>query len=120
MPFTVAIVDGKKKTNPQNNTVHMWYAEAAKHLGENDLDVRAECKLIHGVPILRRDNIEFRADYDEFFRPLPHETKLRHFRLFDPKITSLMKSKQMTQYMEAMQRHYAEMGIYLTDPEANK
>ena len=116
-PMTVSHTKGAKRTNPQNNTIHMWYGEVAKRLDDMDsLDVRAQCKLTFGVPILRRDNEAFRADYDEDFRPLPYETKLRLFRLLDPAITSLMTTKQLAEYQDAMMQHYSQAGIYLTDP----
>lgn len=117
MPFTAVIADGKKRTNPQNRTIHMWYEVASKELGDSSTAVRAECKLIHGVPILRRDNPIFKADYDQDFRPLPYEVKLRIFETLDPAITSLMQSKQLKEYMDEMVKRYAQMGITLPDPD---
>ena len=120
LPVTASFTRGAKRTNPQNKTIHLWYAEAALHLDVKPEDVRAECKLIHGVPILRRDDDAFRLEYDRDFRPLNYETKLRLFRLLDPAITSRMNVKQLTEYMDAMQGHFLPMGIRLTDPEARK
>jgi hypothetical protein len=85
LPLTVSFTRGEKRTNPQNNTIHMWYGEIASQLGDTtSIEVRAECKLIFGVPILRRDDDVFRVDYDRDFRPFQYETKLRLFRLLDP------------------------------------
>lgn len=116
-PFTASIVGGEKRSNPQNNTIHMWYAQVGKELGDQtDLDVRAECKLRFGVPILRRDNAAFGQWYDETIRPLDYETKLRLFLMLDPAITSTMTKGQLGEYMDAMMRAYSEAGVILTDP----
>lgn len=121
LPLTVSFTRGEKRSNPQNKTIHMWYGEIASQLGDTtSIEVRAECKLIFGVPILRRDDDVFRADYDRDFRPFQYETKLRLFRLLDPAITSLMKVPQLREYMDEMQRHYAQIGVRLTDPEMRR
>lgn len=120
-PMTVSHAKGEKRTNPQNRTIHMWYSEAATRLGDTtERDVRAECKLQFGVPILRRDNAAFRLEYDTDFKPFPYETKRKLFKALDPAITSQMTVKQLAEYMDAMQQHFAQMGIHLTDPELRK
>lgn len=110
----------RKRTIPQNSTIHKWYADIASQTDGSFIGVRAECKLVFGVPILRRDSEAFREQYDKDFRPLPHETKLRLFRTLDPAITSKMNVKQLTEYMKEMQKHFAEVGVMLTDLEAGK
>lgn len=120
-PMTVSHAKGAKRTNPQNKTIHMWYGEAATKLGDTTAeDVRAECKLQFGVPILRRDNAAFLLEYDSTFKPLPYDRKRAIFKALDPAITSRMNVKQLTEYMEAMRQHFAQGGIYLTDPELRK
>lgn len=118
LPLTVSYTRGAKRTNPQNRTIHMWYGEAARQLGDvTDIEVRAECKLMFGVPILRRDDAAFLLRYDRDFKPLGYEQKRRIFEALDPAITSLMTTVQLKEYMDAMQRHFATAGVYLTDPE---
>ena len=120
-PLTVSWAAGEKRSLPQNRTIHMWYGEAARQLGDTTSeDVRAQCKLHFGVPILRRDNAAFLLDYDKDIRPLPYEMKLKVFKALDPAITSRMKKPQLVEYMNAMQQHFAERGIRLTDPELRK
>ena len=82
--------------------------------------MRAECKLTFGVPILRAENEAFRVQYDRTLKPLPYEQKLEAVRVFDLPVTRLMTVKQMTAFMDAMQRHWAAQGVRLTDPEALK
>jgi len=120
-PLTVSYVRGAKRTNPQNKTIHMHYAQIAAELGDTtEVEVRAECKLIFGVPILRRDDPAFKADYDATFKPLPYETKRKMFEVLDPAITSKMNTKQLGEYMDAMMQHFAEAGVRLIDPSLQK
>lgn len=121
LPFTATIAHGEKRSTRQNSTIHMWYDEIATHLGDvTTNEVRAQCKLMFGVPILRRDNDAFRVGYDTQIKPQPYETKLMWFQLLDPNVTSTMTTKQLAEYMKEMQRHFSEAGIYLTDPEVRK
>ena len=121
LPCTVSVVAGAKRTNPQNRTINMWYAEIAGQLEDTDAsEVRAMCKLELGVPILRRDDPAFAAAYDTMFKPLPYAHKLTLFRRLEPAVTSIMTVNQLREFMDQMQRRYAQAGIILTDPEARK
>jgi phosphopantetheine adenylyltransferase len=73
-----------------------------------------------GVPILRRDDAAFMLRYDRDFKHFDYETKVKVFAALDPAVTSLMTTKQIKEYMDAMQRHFAQAGVYLTDPELQK
>lgn len=121
MPMTVSHIRGAKRTNPQNKTINMWYAQAASIMGDcTNEDVRAECKLQFGVPILRRDDAAFLLKYDTDFKPFPYETKVKLFKALEPAVTSKMTVKQLTEYMERMRMHFAAGGINLIDPDARK
>lgn len=120
LPLTVNLSKGAQRTRAQNNTIYMWYADAAKALEDTPESIRAQCKLMFGVPILRSDDEEFRAWYDRTFMPLTYDTKLELFEKLDPAITSKMKVKQLTRYMDAMQKYFAPMGVHLRDPELMK
>ena len=120
-PLTVSAAEGAKRTNPQNKTINMWYTDAARQLGDcTHEDVRAECKLMFGVPILRRDDAAFLLSYDADFKPFPYETKRKLFKALEPAITSKMTVKQLKEYMDAMQRHFAKANVILRDPELRK
>jgi len=50
-PFTVNILAGKKKTNPQNMLQRKWMLEAAEQLGDDTAEQkRGYCRLHFGVP----------------------------------------------------------------------
>lgn len=119
LPVTVEIVSGVKRSNPQNKLGHKWYAEIAAQKGdETELDVKKYCKLHFGVPIMRATSEIFRAEYDRVLRPLPYETKLALMAFYP--VTSIMTTKQETEYLEAIRDEFIGKGFRLTDPEMQK
>jgi hypothetical protein len=114
-PQTLQWNAGADRSLEQNKTQFLWAREAAEQRGDMDLEeVRCEWKLLYGVPIMRAENDEFRADYDETVKGLPYHSKLRLMRRYA--VTSEMTVKQMTAYLDTIQRECAEQGIRLTDP----
>jgi hypothetical protein len=121
MPYTVAIKDGKHRTNPQNRLQHMWMKEAADQLRDNDAEgYRAYCKLHFGVPILRNEDEDYRAKYDKLIRPLPYETKIEYMREPGWPVTRVMTTKQKTEYLDAVHAHLSGLGVLLTEPDGRK
>ena len=122
MPYTVAIKDGKHRTNPQNRLQHKWMQEAADQLQDQDSeDYRAYCKLHIGVPILRNCHEVFAEKYDRLIKPLPYEVKIEYMK--EPigfPVTSLMTTKQKKQYLDAVHIHLTQLGVLLTNPEDKK
>tara|TARA_R110000822_G_scaffold81496_1_gene193516 strand:- start:1 stop:444 length:444 start_codon:yes stop_codon:yes gene_type:complete len=107
-----------KRSVEQNSLTHKYYAEIAASREDMTVNqVRAECKMIFGVPILRANNEKFRETYDRVLKPLPYETKLEFIERTELPITSLMSVKQMSQYIDDMLKHFRERGVYLTLPE---
>lgn len=120
-PQTVTITQGAPRSAQQNRLAQRWYADIARQLGDQTHEeVRALCKLTIAVPILRAENEAFCASYDRVFKNLPYEEKLEAVRAFDLPVTRLMTAKQMTGFMDEMQRHWSQQGFRLTDPEAMK
>ncbi|WP_212525885.1 hypothetical protein [Actibacterium sp. MT2.3-13A] len=121
MPLTVSWVQGASRSSAQNRLAQRWFTDIATQLGDQTHeDVRAECKLTIGVPILRTENEAFRVSYDRTMKGLPYEEKLEAIKAFDLPVTRLMTVKQMTAFMDEMQRKWTRQGIRLTDPEALK
>lgn len=121
-PITVSWTKGEPtRRERQNRLAQRWFTDIAKHFGDRDHeDVRAECKLRFGVPILRAEDEAFRASYDGIMKHLPYEAKLKAVRAWDLPVTRLMTVKQMSAFMDAVQREYLPHGVRLTDPEALK
>ena len=108
--------NGKRRTLSQSALSHCWYDQIAKELGDQtEEEVKCECKLRFGVPILRADDPDFRDMYDSGIKGLTYETKLKAMR-FIP-VTSLMSREQLSKYLEQLQREFAGRGISLEFPE---
>ena len=121
LPITVTWTQGAPRSTAQNRLTQRWFTDIATQLGDQTHeDVRAECKLRFGVPILRAENEAFRISYDRVIKALPYEQKLDAIKAFDMPVTRLMTVKQMTAFMDEMQRHWSAQGVRLTDPEALK
>jgi hypothetical protein len=119
LPFTVAVTKGIKRTAEQNRLQRMWINEISEQRGDmTPEEVRAECKLTLGVPILRAENERFCAEYDRVIKPLFYEEKLRlMMEPLDFPVSRLMTTAQHSKYLDAIFMHYAGKGFVLTDPE---
>lgn len=118
LPFTVTIEKGAKRSLEQNKLQRLWVNEAAEQLqDETAEEKRGYCKLHFGVPILRNENEEFREKYDRLIKPRSYEEKLElMMEPFSFPVTSLMTTKQKTQYLDAMYQHFRSQGVVLTEP----
>jgi hypothetical protein len=119
VPFTFTLTDGKHRTTAQNKLQRLWMNEIAEQKGDmKPEEVRAYCKLTIGVPILRAQNEAFRIRYDEVVKPLPYEQKIAFMsEPLDLPITRIMTTRQKTEYLDGIIRHFAEQGIVLTMPD---
>lgn len=116
-PLTINWKQGADRSYDQNNLQWKWAGEVAAHFGDRTAkEVQADWKLRHGVPILRSEEPDFCAVYDRLIKPLPFEEKVEAMRLIE--VSSIMTVKQMSAYLDAIQREAAENGIRLTIPEA--
>ena len=121
LPITVTWTQDAPRSTAQNRLAQRWFTDISTQLGDQTHDdVRAECKLRFGVPILRAENEAFRISYDRVIKDLPYENKLDAIKAFDLPVTRLMTAKQMTAFMDEMQRNWTAQGVRLTDPEALK
>jgi hypothetical protein len=120
-PFTVDITKGRRRSIEQNRLQRLWLNEIAEQLGDRTPEeVRGECKLTLGVPILRAENETFREKYDAIVRPLPYAAKLAiMMEPLDMPVTRLMSTDQKTRYLDAIVRHYGEQGVILTQPASS-
>ena len=117
LPLTVQHKQGADRSLDQNDLQFLWANEFARAMGDRSTeDVRLDWKLRHGVPVLRAEDEGFRKVYDENLRGLPFERKLA-LMAYIP-VTSLMTVKQMSAYLDAVQREALSQGVRLTDPEA--
>lgn len=121
LPLTVTWTQGAHRSHAQNRLAQRWFSDIATQLGDRTHDeVRTECKLTIGVPILRAENEAFQVSYDRVLKPLSYEEKLAAIAAFDMPVTRMMNAKQMTAFMDEMQRKWTGQGVVLTDPEMLK
>lgn len=118
LPLTVTWAQGASLSSRQQRLSFRWYQDIATQLGDHTVEeVRADCKVSFGVPILSRDSA-FADDWSRSFGRFGHEAQRKIVERFQVPVTSLMKLPQMTEYLDAVQRHWSRAGIRLTDPEA--
>lgn len=117
-PFTIAVKQGKQRSNRYNRTLHMWFKEIAQQRRDvTEAEVKAECNLTYGRPILDRDDEEWSSAFGYIFDSLNHASKLKAIRVLDIPFTRKMTTKQLNEYTEQMLRDYRDAGFRLTDPE---
>jgi len=113
-PFVVQVV-GPKRSRDQNAISHALYAQIAAQLEDQTAqEVRAECKLRYGVPILRAGSEEFRAQYDKVIKPHDYETKLAIMEWLP--VTSLMSKEQFSEYLDCVIREFSKQGVSIIMP----
>ena len=119
LPFTIDIVKGRRRSVEQNRLQRLLLSEITEQLGDRMAeDIRGECKLTFGVPILRAENTWFREKYDDIVRPLPYPQKLAlMMEPLDMPVTRLMTTEQKTRYLDAIYRHFSGLGLVLTVPD---
>lgn len=99
----------------QNSLIYALYQQIASQLPDSAIvDIRRECKLRYGVPILRAHSEEFCYVYDKAIKPLDYEFKLRAMDWLP--VTSKMAKAQATEFIETVVREYSQQGLCLLHP----
>ena len=99
----------------QNSMSFALYKQVAEQKQDESVeDIRRRCKLEIGIPILRRDDEEFRWVYDNSVKLLPYEKKLLSMKWTD--VTSRMSKKQFGEYLDEIIRDYSMQGYSLVHP----
>ena len=121
LPLTVTWSQGAPRTDAQNNLSFQWYVDAARQLGDCDHgDTRALSKVLFAAPILCRDNPAFCVSWEKLRARFSHEEIVQFVKDTELPMTSIMKLKQMIEYMDAIERYWRDQGVRLTDPESMK
>jgi len=103
------------RSNDQNSLMWAWSRDIERHQHEDAGWAHRYNKLRIGVPILRRDSEAFRALYDRLLKPMAYEDKLEAMEIIE--VTRGMTVKQMTEFLESVQRHWAKQGLVLESTE---
>ena len=123
LPMTVTVRDGVDRSLSQNALFHKWVSEAAKWLGDQEpWEIRAHCKLNHGVKMMVTEDEDFRAKWHGMImNRFSYEEKLALMvEPFDFPVTRLMSKPQMTRFMYAVYQEYTAQGVPLSLPDDRK
>lgn len=106
----------EKRSLDQNAMFYALYTQIAAQAGDQSVkDVRRECKLTIGVPILRASDPEFKLLYDKCIKDaLTYEEKLAAMDVLP--VTRRMDKKQGTEYIDTILRDYSKQGYALINP----
>ena len=118
LPCTASLAKGVRRSNQQSKTVEKWYSQIGAELGALPIEVKAECKMLYGLPIMQLENAAWVAEWEPLYGPLDHARRLKLFQVLP--LTSKFTTRQMGAYMDAVQLVYRQMGVALIDPEARK
>jgi len=118
LPLTVSWVQGADRSQAQNRLMWKWASEVGSQTYSPPHEVQARWKLEHGVPILRAADDEYRETYDLAIRPQPYAVKIRLMEQGYP-VTSVMKTRQMTMFLDKVAEECAQNGLQITQPDAD-
>ena len=120
--LVVSLRPGKDRTLDQNALWFAMYQRIAQmtQIGDVD-DARRHCKLHLGVPIMRRDSVEFFNAWNRSFLHLTYEEKLAYMgdcALFGPDgfpVTRLFNRKQGIEYTNRIVDEFTAKGVVFSD-----
>ena len=108
----ITIKTGKDRSLDYNALSHVWYAQIADELKDDDaLGWKCHCKLHFGVPLLRAEDAEFREFYDNSIKGLSYEQKLKAMKYLP--VTSIMTNEQFGKYCKEMQLYFYDLDVHL-------
>ena len=118
LPVTVTWVQGRDRTTEQNALQWLWATEVSYQTGDRTAEeVQEDWRLVHGVPILKESDEDFRKAFDCLIAPWPYEAQKRAMKSLGMGVTRHLKVPQMIAFMDSVTRECAEMGFELTDPD---
>lgn len=99
----------------QNAMFFVLYTQVAAQKQDESVDeIRCHCKLHFGVPILRRDDEQFRDWYNQTLLHSDYEIKKASMRYVP--VTSEFSKKQGSEYIDEIIREYSQQGLCLLHP----
>lgn len=113
----VVKVSEATRTNDQNSTIHMWFGEIARQLGDVDSnEVKGQCHRRWGLSIRLRDP-QFAWVWRHSGASLNYEQQCSLLASGVLNVSSGMTVKELSEYMDSMARQYRSQGLTLTDPK---
>jgi hypothetical protein len=116
LPYTLNLIPGRSRSPEQNRLQWLWAGQIAAHYGDRTArEVQSELKLVFGIPILMAENEAFAKAWAPVKARLTWEEQLDHIQHVD--VSSILTSKQMTAYLDEINRFYTEDGVDLVQPD---
>lgn len=119
----VTSTTNKERSVDQNALWATMYERISGTYGDGSArdiaDVKSYCKLMIGVPILRRDDEQFEKGWRRYFASKSYEEQLylmgsnALFGVDGFPVTRLFDTKQGAEYTDAITRHYTDRGMYV-------
>ena len=116
VPYTVTVREGKVRSLDQNALLHKWFGEIAKQGDMSASEVKGCCHHEYGLPIRLRDP-QFAWLWNNSAAKLPYEKRCAVLASGQFQISSRMNTKELSEYMDAMDRTYTGLGVHFTKPE---
>lgn len=105
----------EKRSLDQNALSFALYKEiSAQREDQSLMDVRCQCKLDYGIPLLCRDDPEFAELWHQIEAATTYEQRL--FLMKKYKVTSEMKKPTFSEYIDTVVREYAKQGVVIDMP----
>lgn len=99
----------------QNAQIYALYGQIASQCEDKTvIDIRRDCKLRFGVPLLRASDESFCKIYDTYLKAAPFEAKLVAMDFID--VTSKFNVKQASEFIDQIIHEYSQQGISLLHP----
>lgn len=106
----------KSRTNAQNALAAVIYAHVSKFEGDKTpLEIKCLLKYRIGVPIILAQEPELAKKFTTVLEGLTYEKRLEAMELIP--LTSILKVKQFTEYLENIYNHYDPKGYQLPRPD---
>lgn len=105
----------KKRSLPQNDISHVWYTELARQGDMTYREYRNYCKLEFGMAIMLVGHEKQRDIWHKAMTALTFEERCESMTNIN--VTSTFNKKQMTQYLDEVQRHFTQERFILTSRE---
>lgn len=121
-PITATWKLGNDRSDRQNALSFKWFKEISEQRGDQEpWEVRAYCKLEHGVKMLHSENEAFREQWNRLIRGRFTYEELLELMVppHDYPVSRIMTTKQMTKFLDAIYNEYSALGVRLTLPEAD-
>lgn len=110
---------GKDRSGDQNRIFHAWMGQLARELPDHDeLGWKCYCKLHHGIPIMRAEDDDYRTKYDATVRPMSYEQKITIMEFWP--VSSVMTTQQLSKFLEAIQKSFEPLGVFLEFPNTKE